>query len=93
LTWRHVAETFCNRCLPWVAELAAVCAFPRTFPHSSFSQLALKVSEQQTSINDLAHKRQEELQSLEKSRQEHDHSEEAERSKLRNKIQVLLIRL
>ena len=53
-------------------------------------QLQVKMSDIHSNISDLSHKRQEELQNLEKSRQENHHLEENERYKLQNKIQVEL---
>ena len=60
------------------------------FSEFFFLQLTVKLSDIQSNLNNISHQRQEELQSLEKSRQEHHHQEENERFKLQNKIQVSL---
>ena len=54
-------------------------------------QLSVKMTDMQSNISDISHRRQEEMQNLEKTRQEHNHVEENERYKLQNKIQVCIL--
>nr|XP_002123709.1 coiled-coil domain-containing protein 154 [Ciona intestinalis] len=90
LQLRHLFESRMAETRDAVVELRNRVAHAESDARSQVQQVSLKVSELQSNLGDLSHKRLEELQSLEKTRQEQSHSEENERLKLHKKIQVVV---
>ncbi|CAK8678043.1 unnamed protein product [Clavelina lepadiformis] len=90
LQLRHMLEARMAESRDAVIELRNRISQTEADARSQVQQVALKLSDLQSNMSDISHRRQEELQSLEESRKEHHHLEENERMKLQKKIQIVV---
>ncbi|XP_039248578.2 coiled-coil domain-containing protein 154-like isoform X2 [Styela clava] len=86
LQTRQFFEVRINELRDVIAELRNRVGRAEAEAHSSSQHTSAKLNELQSSINDQSHKRQEDIQALERNRQEQGHVEENERMKLQGRI-------